>query len=436
MKRTYLFIACCFLLFQSAALAEGEKRYLQGEIISSFTDRLDLSLGDKVIINLGKALGAAKGDVAKIARRGAEDPLTNTLGQCAIIETDEASAVCEIIQSKMEIYRGDSVFLRSVNVYADAVLRPLALKTLDSVVSPYDPSKKLSVYVYNIFDEKNDVTALSERIRREIVEVMRQKSRIKLADGDATMEVFYPTDDMHWAGDVRQFMKKANVDVLITGIYGIQKDQLVVSIYKIDLRGDDKRMSFPLPVQQIYGQLASEVRIPYQKIEKKEQVFCYFVLKPFFYVPAKDEKTALIKFEADGNPFIEYNMKRDDFNIISPVDIAVQIDDNDEAAFTLSRGKPQQLVAFTKGTHRVSVSFRRGYYFNENLLYSSKNLLTKEALLDISKSTSILVDLSANPLPDKQPITIQVFDRVGKERQLLRPIRRLEDDTLVETFKD
>ena len=435
MKRTYLFIACCFLLFQGTALAEGE-RYLQGEIISSFADKLDLSLGDKVIINLGKPLGAAKGDVAKIARRGAEDPLINTLGQCAIVQTDETSAVCEIIQSKMEIHKGDWVFLKPVNVYADAALRPLALKTLDSVLSPYDPSKKLSVYVYNIFDEKNNVTALSERIRQEILEVMRQKSRIRLAEGGETMEVFYPTGDMRWAGDVRQFMKKANMDVVITGLYAIQKDQLVVSIYKIDLRGDDKRITFPVPVQEIYGQLASEVRIPYQKIEKKEQVFCYFVLKPVSYVPAKDEKAALIKFEADGNPFTEYSMKRDDFNILSPVDIVVQIDGDDEATFTLSRGKPQQLVTFTKGTHRVSMSFRRGYYFNDNLLYRSRNLLTKEALIDVSKSTSILVDMSVNPVPDKQPIQIQVFDRVGKERQLLRPIRRLEADTVVETFKD
>ena len=212
MKRTYLFVACCFLLFQSAALAEGE-RYLQGEIISSFSDRLGLSLGDKVVINLGKSLGVAKGDIAKIARRGAEDPLINGLGQCAVIDTDEVSAVCEIIRSKMEMQRGDSVFLRPVDTYADAALRPLALNTLDSVINPYEPSKKLSVYVYNIFDEKNEVTALSERIRREIVEVMRQKSRIKLADSSATIEAFYPTDDMHWVADVRQFMKKANVDV-------------------------------------------------------------------------------------------------------------------------------------------------------------------------------------------------------------------------------
>ena len=247
------------------------------------------------------------------------------------------------------------------------------------------------------------------------------------------MEVFYPTDDMHWAGDVRQFMKKANVDVLITGTYGIQSDQLVVSIYKIDLRGEDKRMSFPVPVQGIYGQLASQVRVPYQQIAKKEQVFCYFMLKPFAYTPVKDEKAALIKFEADGNPFTEYSMRRDDFNIISPVDVLIEVDGD---AFSLSTRRPQQLVRLTKGTHRVSASFRRGYYFNENLLYISRNLLKKEAILDVSKSTSILVDLSINPLPDKQPITIQVFDRVGKERQLLRPIRKLADDTTVETFKD
>ena len=174
-------------------------------------------------------------------------------------------------------------------------------------------------------------------------------------------------------------------------------------------------MGFSTPVQEIYGQLASEVRVPYQEIEKKVQIFCYFVLKPFSYVPAKDEKAALIKFEADGNPFTEFSMKRDDFNIISPVDVVVKVDDE---VFTLSSGKPQQVVTLTKGTHRVSMSFRRGYYFNENLLYRSKNLVTKEALLDVSKSTNILVDLSVNPLPDKQPIDIQVFDRVGKERQL------------------
>ncbi len=54
----------------------------------------------------------------------------------------------------------------------------------------------------------------------------------------------------------------------------------------------------------------------------------------------------------------------------------------------------------------------------------------------MTKSTNILVDVAANPLPDRQPITIQVFDMVGKERPFLRPIRRLEADTIVETFKD
>jgi len=304
---------------------------------------------------------------------------------------------------------------------------------LHSVVNGYDPSKKLSVYVYNIFDETNRVTALSERIRREIVEVLRQKNRMKLADSGSTMEAFYPADDMRWVSDVRLFMKKANIDVLITGNYRIQDGKLAISIYKIDLNKDDRWINYSVPSEESYAQLASEVRVPYQKLERKEQVFCYFVLKPIAYVPMKDEKLALIKFEAEGNPFTEYSMKRDDFNIISPVDVVVKVDDE---TFTLSSGKPQQLVTLTKGTHRVTMSFRRGYYFNESLLYRSKGLLTKEAFLDVTKSTNILVDLSVNPLPDKQPITIQVFDRVGKERQLLRPIRRLEADNIVETFKD
>ena len=433
MKRTYVLIACGFLLLQGLALAAGEGEYLQGEIVSSFADRLDLSLGDKVILNLGRSLGVAKGDVAKIARRDADDPLSNASGQCAVIETDETSAVCEIIRSRMEMHTGDLAFLKSVKAYADAAFYQLALRTLQSVVNPYAPSRKLSVYVYGIFNENNEVTGLSERIRREIVEVFRQKSRIKLADSSAAMEAFYPTDDVHWVSDVRQFMKKANIDVLVTGSYRIQGDKVMISIYKIDLSRDDRKIDYPVAVQDGYAQLASEVRVPYQKISKKEQVFCTFALTPIPYVPMKDEKLALIKFEAGGNPFTEYGMKRDDFNIISPIDVVVKVDNE---TFTLTSGKPRQLVMLTKGTHRVSMSFRRGYFFNENLLYRSKTLLTKDALLDVTKSTNILVDVAANPLPDRQPLTIQVFDMVGKERPSLRPIRRLEADTIVETFKD
>jgi hypothetical protein len=433
MKRTYVLIACGFLLFQGLALAAGEGEYLQGEIVASFADRLDLSLGDKVILSLGRSLGVAKGDIAKIARRNADDPLTNSLGQCAVIETAEASAVCEIVQSRMEMHTGDVAFLKAVKAYADPALYQLALRTLQSVVNPYAPSKKLSVYVYGIFNENNEVTNLSESIRREIVEVFRQKSRIKLADSSATMEAFYPTDDMQWVSDVRRFTKKANIDVLVTGNYRIQGDKVLISIYKIDLSGDDRKIEYPVALRNSYAQMATEVRVPYQKINPKEQVFCTFALKPIAYAPMKDEKLGFIKFEANGNPFVEYGMKRDDFNIISPIDVVVKVDNE---TFTLTPSKPQQLVTLTKGTHRVSMSFRRGYYFNENLLYKSKRLLTKDALLDVTKSTNILVDMAADPLPDKQPITIQVFDMVGKERQLLRPIRRLDADTTVETFKD
>jgi hypothetical protein len=433
MKRTYVLIACCFLFLQGLASAAGEGEYLQGEIVSSYADRIDLSLGDKVVINVGRSLGVAKGDIAKIARREADDPLNNNLGQCAVIETDESSAACEIVQSRMEIRIGDLVFAKSVKSNADAAFYPLALRTLHSVVNPYAPNRKLSVYVYGIFNENNDVTGLSERIKREIVEVLRQKSRIKLADSGTTIEAFYPSDDMRWVSEVKQFMKKVNIDVLVTGAYRIQNDKVMISIYKIDLGGDDRKIDFPVAVRDGYAQLATEVRVPYQRITKKEQVFCTFVLRPIAYSPMKEEKPVLIKFEADGNPFTEYGMKRDDFNIISPVDVVVKVDDE---TFTLTSTKPQQLVTLTKGTHRVSMSFRRGYYFNENLLYRSKTLLTKNALLDVTKSANLLVDVTANPLPDTQSITLQVFDSVGKERQLLRPIRRLEGDTLVETFKD
>ncbi len=432
MKTIYLFIACCLLLLQGTAPAAGEE-YIRGEIVSSFADRIDLSLGDKVIVNLGRAQGIAKGDIGKISRRAAEDPLSNTQGQCAVVETEDAAAVCEIIQSKFEMHRGDSVFMKGLEPGSDPALMPLALQTLQSIVEPHAAHKKLSVYVYNIFSPTNDVTALSESIRREIAGVLRQKSRIKFADSSTTIEAFYPEPDMQWAADIRRFMKKSHVDALVTGSYAIENDQVLITVYKIDVNGDDRRITFAVPAQQVYRDLASEIRIPYQSLTKKEQVYCYFQVKPFSYAPPKDEKQGLIRFEADGNPFTEYSLRRDDFNIVSPVDITVKVDNE---VFVLSAARPQQLVTLSRGMHRVSASFRRGYFFNETLLYRSKNLLTKEALLDVTKSTNVLVDFAVNPLPDQQPITLQVFDSVGKERQVLRPIRRLDADRLVETFKD
>ncbi len=83
------------------------------------------------------------------------------------------------------------------------------------------------------------------------------------------MEAFYPSDDMQWVSDVRQFMKKANIDVLVTGNYRIQDDKVMISIYKIDLSGDDRKIDYPVAVQDGYAQLAAEVRVPYQKITRE-----------------------------------------------------------------------------------------------------------------------------------------------------------------------
>ena len=70
------------------------------------------------------------------------------------------------------------------------------------------------------------------------------------------------------------------------------------------------------------------------------------------------------------------------------------------------------------------------------LLYTSGQTITKEAMFDVTKNKTIVVEVMANPLPDKTPLLFNVYASVDRERQLLRPITRVESEKVIETFKD
>jgi hypothetical protein len=222
------------------------------------------------------------------------------------------------------------------------------------------------------------------------------------------------------------------VDVLITGRYRIEGDQLQVTLYKVDKNWDTREIIVKVPLKKNLETLAANTVVPYRVLEKKEPVTVHVMLRPQRLTPVKEEKAEIIRLEAAGNPVTAYSLKKVNFNILSPVDFVVRINDL-QVDFG---GKSSQSVTLRQGLQRLTVSFKRGYFSNDVLLYTSEQAITKEAVLDVTKNKTIVVEVMANPVPDKTPLLFNVYASVDRERQLLRPITRVESEKVMETFKD
>ena len=433
MKRSYLSVLALFLVLLQGGTAGNALGFdIRGEIVSSLQERLNLSQGDTLIINVGNDSGVVKGDIGRIARRDASDP-SDVAGKCAVTETRETSLLCEVLQTKEEVQLGDAVLFRGLVSPPDAAFHQLVLATTRSVVAPYPPSRDISVYVYEIFDDQGNVTGLSRRIKAELVEALKQKKRISLAGNTSLKEVvFYPVRDLAWIAEVKDVMTKTTVDVLITGRYRLEGGDLQVTLYKVDKNWDAREITVSNPLQKGNEALASNIVVPYRPVEKREPVVCHVVLRPQVVTPSKEEKADVARLEAGGNPFTAQALRKVNFNILSPVDLVVKID---ELQLDFA-GKTHQAVNLRQGVHRVAVSFKRGYFSNDALLYASEQVMTKEALLDVTRSKSVVVEVLADPVPHKTPVFFNVYGYVERERQLLRPINKVESDKVVETFKD
>jgi hypothetical protein len=431
MKRNcLLFLASLFFLsiFQPAALAQE----IEGQVVSSVQDRLNLAMGDQLVINLGRPTGIIKGDYGRIMKRDAVDP-SDMAGRCAVTEVRDTTLLCHVYQAKGEIEMGDRVFLRPLASAPDAAFQEVTIAFLNNIVAPYEPSKQISVYVLPVYDAANNVTGLSQKIRRELVDGLRQKSRISVSQDSNLKElVLYPDDDLAWIWDARDALNKAGVDIIVVGKYAIEGGQVKVTLYKVDKNFDDRRIAMNVPFKVALEPAAAQIVTPYQRVEKKEPVTCWFLVKPRMFTPVKEEKLELLKSEAGGNPFVAANLKRVEFNILSPVNVVIQVDGQTVDL----KNKSQQYVSLKQGAHRVSASFKRGYFSNEALLYTSERAFTKEIVMDLSHSKTIGVEVIANPMQEGSPITFNVYSPVERERQVLRPIYRVESDRVVETYRD
>lgn len=400
-------------------------------------ERIVILKGEKAMTALGLKDGIIKGDVGLVAADQNDAASGTFLGRCAVVRASLGSSVCEVITQKMEVDGGDLIFFDRVR-YRDPNVYPAAIAMLSDIVEPYEPYKPLKIMVYGIFDDKHAVTGFSDGLKREIASIFSQKKRIQVVEGAGEFKefVFYPGAAPEVLRSVRAKMKKAEIDALLIGSYTSDGQAITLSFTALGTERVDKSWKFSLPSAGYADSLATLVLPPQEETQVETYPCSIFVKAGTEKVAKATEKADVIRRESEGNAFAELSLKRSDFNIMSPVDIKVSVD----SAVVLD-GQGQAPIApvsvpVVAGTHRVVVSYHRGYFFDESLVYTSPREVRKEINLELHTVKNLSLDVQLSPLFGQDAIAVRAFERIGKQQQVLKPIRRVEWDTAIETFKD
>jgi hypothetical protein len=431
-----IFIAASLALLVSLtsyAAAQAPGAFVRGILQPVSKERITIVERDKAVINLGQKDGVIKGDIGQVALEPDIGP-AGFVGRCAVTSSDYDTGICELIKGKKEFERGQYIFFTPMG-YGDAALFPVIMRIISEAVAPREPHERLNVMVYRFFDDKNSVTALSEHIVRELVQALGQKQRIKVTESKEINElVFYPPVDRQATAYIKAYMKKANIDILLVGSYAITGEKLNLTVRSLDAKGLDRVYGLALPMQPNYAALASSVAVTAAEPSKMENMQCTLQMRLLTYQPGKDERGMIVKREAAGNRFVELSMSRIDFSIMSPVQVNVRMDGENVGLGSRQRGPVT--VNVPRGSHRLYVSFKRGYFINESLLYTSQQEVGKEVVIDVTKHGNLVADISVNPQFDADGITVTVYAKGDRSRQVLRPIRSMSAEKTVETFKD
>jgi hypothetical protein len=411
-------------------------QFVTGEVTSAIIlqERIHLTVGDKAVTNLGSKDGVIKGDILVVSTR--KDVLKEKpIGQCAVTSVEANSSICEIIAANMEIPKGSNVSL-PVMYYSMEKFYPAIYKLLSKSVEPFAPHEKLKIAVYDFFDGQNNATRFSENLKQEVKNIFSQKRRVLLVEPKTAKKDFllYPEDIRSSYGLRAEVMEALAVDVFITGSYVINNDNALFTFYKFDRYFNDEKISFQAPLSSILVSSAQEITRPYKPIPKKEYIPCTVAFKESHYMPQKEEKSLIIGHEAGRDIYKALDLRKTNFNIISPIDFVFKLD-GQPVNFS---GKTEKPILLTKGTHNIFASFKRGYFFNsrEPKLYVSEKSIDKEAILSIEKDASIYIDVLLNPSFEGEHIEFKIYDVTQKKSQLLRTIIKTEAARSIEFFKD
>ncbi len=203
--------------------------------------------------------------------------------------------------------------------------------------------------------------------------------------------------------------------------------------YKVDKSFEDLEID-SIVSSAPYGDRLGAVTAAYVPLKKEQNALCQVVYKPVYQrANVRDERSYIIEEESKNNPFMEYNLKRIGFNIVSPVEFQLQIDKD---VMDFEKKSEQELVLPT-GRHEITASFRKGYYSNDSLLYTAETVVKKSIILNIEKADDMVVlNVNVNPLPGRDNIEFVITKKDIKAKPTLKHIRKEESVRRVETYTD
>jgi hypothetical protein len=430
MKTITITVLCLAIFFSVNCFA---KDLNQGQIIGNLDQKVKIITGDKAITNLGKKSGVIKGDILTIYKTNDKDFL-DPIGKCALINVYDVTSVCEIIKINSNEIGKDIVVTEKLSIN-DPSLLPVIFQLLTKIVEPYEPQKEIRVYIHSIFDEQNNVTKFSEQLQKEIRKVFFQKKRIKPAGTSVSQSLFAYLPSEYAASNqiIEDYLKKDNIDVIVTGTYRIKGDKIELSLYKVDRNREDIAVDTTLNAAA-YADLTSSVITSYKPIRKEKNIVCDILYKPVHYkASVRDERNSIIDFESKNNPFLEYNMRRVDFNIISPVDFKLIVDNNE---ISFEKANEYQLSMNT-GRHEITAIFKKGFYFNDSLLFTIENEVKKNIVLILDNPNDIKIEITANPVPGRENIDFKIYKKADISRPDFKQVLLQKNNIkTVETFKD
>jgi hypothetical protein len=183
-----------------------------------------------------------------------------------------------------------------------------------------------------------------------------------------------------------------------------------------------------------YADLASSVITSFKPTRKEKNLLCDILYKPVNYkVIARSERNNIIDFETRDNPFLEYSLKRLDFNIISPVEFKMIVD-NSEIDFQKTSN---QQLSMTTGKHEITAIFKKGFYFNESLVLTADKEVIKSIVLILDNPGDINIEVTANPVPGRENIDFKIYKKTDMSRPDFKQVLLQKNNIkTVETFKD
>lgn len=439
MKKIILLTAILFA-FTSIQFVGAEP--IKGSIVTNLDKKLKIVYGDKAIISLGKIHGVIKGDIVKITK-DSDVSLTEQIGKCAVQKTFESTSICEIISMKQEIENNNTVYVERFRTIDPNLLNQM-IALLDSIVEPYKPYDNINVYVHNIYDEKNNTTLFSERLKEDIVYSFQQKSRIATTKDVYKSYIGYQdhyfnadgyTFNEHNVNKLKNSMKTFNIDVLLTGVYKIKGDALHIALLIVDRSRPVKIMDLKLSAKG-YSEAVAAVVVPYKPFQEKELVSYNMMLKHKDYFPSREEQREIIRRESEKELNFKYKFLNDKsrFNRISPG--AVNVKFNKEQITDMQKGFSYE-KEFEKGRKRLLVSFVPILFENEDEIFEVKKEISKEIIIDLKDENNVSIEMMLDATYGKESIDIKVFRKTLREPIIMKSVQSVTDrGSAIDLYKD